>query len=440
MELLVFGTNHTVAPAAVRDALALDTTEASTLLEALRIGGGAGAAAISEAVVLSTCMRTEVFAWTDDASEAVQVARRALGAVKGRETPPEDGHTFLVTGREGAAHLFRVAAGLDSLMIGEAQVLGQVREAFAVAESAGSVGPHLSRLFEAAMRAGKRARSETDIGKGAASVAFAAVGLAANILTDLARHSVLVVGAGRTGAQAARHFSVRGPARLTVVNRTPERASDLARELGAVARPFAELPDALADASVVVTATAARRPVITTDVLREVMATRRGRPLVVVDIANPRDVDPEAATIPDVFLHDLGSIGDIVEENLIRRAEQIPRVERIVEEELARFLDWYDTLEVLPVLKSLRERFHRIGAEEVRRHRSSFGDAGHAQLEQYTRSLVAKLLHHPTRQLRELDLSTSEGLSRLSAVRELFRLEPDASSSEGVENEQSGVA
>ncbi len=440
MELLVFGTNHAVAPAAVRDRLALDTTEAERLLEAVCSGNGVEAAAVSEAVVLSTCTRTEVFAWTQRPPEAAEIVRGALRAVKGGEVLPEEQHTFLLTGREGAGHLFRVAAGLDSLMIGEPQVLGQVREAFAVAESSGTVEPHLSRLFQAAVRAGKRARSETDIGKGAASVAFAAVGLAANILTDLTRHSVLVVGAGRTGAQAARHFSARRPAQLTVVNRTPDRARDLAVELGAVARPFEELAEALAEASVVVTATAAPRPVIATDVLRAVMETRRGRPLVVVDIANPRDVEPGAAMIPDVFLHDLDSMGDIVEENLIRRAEQVPHVERIVEEELDRFLDWYDTLEVLPVLKSLRERFHRIAAEEVLRHRSSFDEAGRAGLEQYTRSLVAKLLHHPTRQLRELDLSTPEGLSRLAAVKELFRLEPDESSSAGVEDGQTDVA
>ena len=424
VELLVFGTNHRVAPAEARDRLALSSGEARAVLGAL--GNGAdGGRTIREAVILSTCTRTEVFAWTRQPGPAAGLVREALRATKGNDAVLADRHTFSLTGREGASHLFRVAAGLDSLMIGEPQVLGQVRLAYAQAEEAGACGPYLARLFQSAVRTGKRARAETDIGKGSASVAFAAVRLATNILSDISDLGVLVVGAGRTGTQAARNFAARRPASLTIVNRTLERAVEVAADMGATARPFDQLREALKTVSVVVTATSAPSPVITAAMLRATMRERRGRPLVVIDIANPRDVESGAARIPNVFLRDLDSLGDIVQENLIRRSKQIPHVERIVEEEVQHFVDWYDTLKVVPVLKSLRESFYRIADEEVRRHLPSFDQATQDRLERYTRSLVARLLHQPTCHLRELDLETSEGLSSLTAVKEIFQLTPE---------------
>jgi glutamyl-tRNA reductase len=424
VELLVFGTNHRVAPAAARDRLALSSGEARTVLDTLGNGGG-GERAVRESVVLSTCTRTEVFAWTPEPLRATELLRGTLRNIKGVDAVPAHRHTFSLSGREGVHHLFRVAAGLDSLMIGEPQVLGQVRQAYAQAEAAGCCGPYLTRLFQSAVRAGKRAHAETEISKGSASLAFAAVRLATNILSDISDLDVLVVGAGRTGAQAARNFASRTPASLTIVNRTAERAEAVAVRFGGTARPFGELYDALKTVSVVVTATSAPNPVITAAALRAIMRERRGRPLVVIDIANPRDVESSAGRIPNVFLRDLDSLGDIVQENLIRRSKQIPHVERIVEEELRKFVDWYETLKVVPVLRSLRESFHRIADEEVRRHLPSFDESNHDRLERYTRSLVARLLHQPTCHLRELDLETAEGLSSLAAVKEIFQLTPD---------------
>ncbi len=439
LELLVFGTNHRVAPAAARDRLALSADEARSVLDAL-VAGSNGSFAIGEAVVLSTCTRTEIFAWTGASAAATRRMRETLGATKGNGALPDERHTFSLTGPRGARHLFRVAAGLDSLMIGEPQVLGQVRRAYLRAEEMGSCGPYLSRLFQAAVRTGKRARAETGISEGSASVAFAAVRLAINILSDISRLGVLVVGAGRTGAHAARKFAARGPAKLTIVNRTLERARAVAEEVGAVAHPFDRLGEVLKDSDVVVTATSAPNPVLRAATLRAIMKERRGRPLVVIDIANPRDVESSAAGIANVFLRDLDSLGDIVQENLIRRSKQIPQVERIVEEELRHFLDWYDTLKVVPVLKSLRERFQGIAREEVRRHRPGFDGDDHDRLERYTNALVARLLHQPTRHLRELDLSTSEGRASLAAVRELFQLTtPDRHGREDGASDRNGA-
>ena len=424
MELHVFGTNHRVAPAAARDRLALSCDETRELLGTL-VDGADDDRVIRESVVLSTCTRTEIFAWTREPARAIELVRHKLRDLKDNDAVSTERHTFSLSGREGAHHLFRVAAGLDSLMIGEPQVLGQVRQAYALAEEEGTCGPYLTRLFQSAVRAGKRARAETDIGKGSASVAFAAVRLATNILSDLSDQAVLVVGAGRTGAQAARNFAAKKSRSLTIVNRTFGRAQAVADEFGGVARPFGELHAALERASVVVTATSAPNPVITAATLCAIMRQRGGRPLVIIDIANPRDVESSAGRIPNVFLRDLDSLGDIVQENLIRRSKQIPHVERIVEEELQNFVDWFDTLQVVPVLRSLRESFYRIADEEVRRHLGSFDESSRDRLERYTRSLVARLLHQPTCHLRELDLETSEGVSSLAAVKELFQLTPD---------------
>ncbi len=424
VELLVFGTNHRVAPAATRDRLALSRRETRVLLGALA-GGAGGEGVVRESVVLSTCTRTEIFARTREPVRAIALMRGGLRDVKNANAPLPDRHTFCLSGRDGAHHLFRVAAGLDSLMIGEPQVLGQVRHAYALAEKEGTCGPHLTRLFQSAVRTGKRARAETEIGKGSASVAFAAVRLAANILSDISDHAVLVVGAGRTGAQAARNFATKRPRSLTVVNRTAERAEAVATEFGGRGRAFDELHAALTEADVAVTATSAPHPVVTTAALRAIMRQRRGRPLVLIDIANPRDVESGVGRIPNVFLRDLDSLGDIVQENLIRRSKQIPQVERIVEEELESFVDWHETLKVVPVLRSLRERFHRIADEEVRRHLPRFDEPDRDRLERYTRALVARLLHQPTCHLRELDMETSEGLSSLAAVKEIFQLRPD---------------
>lgn len=438
MELLVFGTNHRVAPAAARDRLALSREETRELLGTL-VEGTDGDRLIRESVVLSTCTRTEIFAWTREPVRAVERMRHKLRDVKDNDAVSTERHTFSLSGREGAHHLFRVAAGLDSLMIGEPQVLGQVRQAYALAEDEGTCGPYLTRLLQFAVRAGKRARAETDIGKGSASLAFAAARLATNILSDLSDQAVLVVGAGRTGAQAARNFAAKKPRSLTILNRTLGRAQTVAAEVAGTARPFDELHAALKRASVVVTATSAPNPVITAATLCAIMRERGGRPLVLIDIANPRDVESSAGRIPNVFLRDLDSLGDIVQENLIRRSKQIPDVERIVEEELRNFIDWYDTLQVVPVLRSLRESFYRIADEEVRRHLPGFDESSRDRLERYTRSLVARLLHQPTRQLRELDLETSEGLSSLAAVKEIFQLTPDEPSGSNGDHGRNGA-
>ena len=422
MELLLIGTNHRRSPAEVRDALYMEREAVARLLPGIRDGAGL----IDEAVVLSTCNRTEMYVRVGDAERGADHLRRALADFKGTDHLANPDYTYLLSDREAATHLFRVAAGVDSLMVGEPQILGQVREAFEVALSCGVTGTYMDRLFQAAARAGKRARSETDIGRGAVSVAYAAVSMASKVFADLSRHTVLIVGAGETGSLAARHFADLGPGRMLVANRTAERAREVADELGGEAVSFDGLSGALAEADVVVSATSSPDPVITRKAVQQARRTRGRRALVLIDIAAPRDVEPQVGRLPNTFLYDLDALESIVQQSLEQRAREVPRVEKIVAEEVDRFFSWYDTLAVAPMIRALRGRFTEIGQEEVRRQTRHFADSDQEQVDRYTRSLLNKLLHNPTVLLREADPESSNGLALLDVVRELFDLDPAA--------------
>ncbi|MFO7768823.1 MAG: glutamyl-tRNA reductase [bacterium] len=418
MELILIGTNHTSAPAGIRDTLHMEAAELAHLYPRLR-----GLEEVTESAVLSTCHRTEVLGWVDDVGAADGALREAVTAQKGVPYMEDGDYTYLKMGREAVHHLYSVAAGLDSLMIGEPEILGQVKDALAYAENNGTAGTLLHKLFEGAVHTGKRARAETGVGEGALSVAYAAVGLASKVFADMNRHRVLVVGAGETGALAGRHFADLHPAALTVVNRTLERGQALAEELGGRARPWEERYEALEEADVVVTATSAPEPVIRAAELGRVMKARSRRPMVVVDIASPRDVDPKAAGLDNVFLYDLDALESVVEQNRARRAKEIPKAERIVSEEVDRFFTWHDTLEVAPIIRAFRQAFTETALAEAEKQAKHFQDKDREMLQKYTRSLVNKLLHHPTVRIKEIDRSSRSGLAKLEAVTDLFDLD-----------------
>jgi glutamyl-tRNA reductase len=423
MELFVLGANHTTAPVDVRDALAMDTEETARFVRRVREHH----ASVAELVVLSTCNRTEIYGATTNLDEANKALRDAVGDQKGVTYMQNGDYTYLREGRGAARHLFRVASGLDSLMLGEPQILGQVKNALLAAEEGGGPGATLMRLFQCASHAGKRTRTETAIGRGALSVAYAGVAMATKVFGDLSRHRVLVVGAGETGALAGKYLAKEHPEDLVVVNRTHERAVELAKALGGRARAMGELDQALLEADVVVTATASPEPLITTAMLEPVIKARRSRPLVLVDVASPRDVDPGVGRLDSVFLYDLDALEKIVEQNRAARAKEIPKAERIVEEELDFFFEWYETLAVTPMIRALRHAFEEIGQRETLKHAKHFHRSDREMLERYTRSLINKLLHRPTIRIKELDRSSTEGITKLSAVQDLFQLHSDPS-------------
>jgi len=415
--IVVLGVNHRTAPLSLREKLAFDDGAARAALERLRADGR-----LMESVILSTCNRTELYA-VAESLELAAARLRDVVCASPRVDALAGGHCYALEGRAAARQILRVAAGLESQIVGEAQILGQVKQALALARQAGSVGPWLDRLFDAALHAGKRARAETSIGRGTASVPAAALDMVEQAVGGLRGRSFLVVGAGDAARLAARHIAERGPARLIVANRSVERARLLAREVRGEPLALDALAAALSQADVVVSAT--RAPGVVIDA-RTVEAARAGeprRPLVFVDLAVPRDVDPGVGALPGVMLLTLDGVHAQVASELGRRAAEVPRVEAIVEEELARFEAWLAALAATPVVRELRDHFERLRAQELRRSLRHFAPDERPRIEQLTQALVNKLLHVPTTRLRGLDAASPAGLERLNTVRELFGLE-----------------
>ena len=419
MELVVLGTSHQTAPAEIRDLVQMSAAEVEAFCGSLRRERDQ----VLELSVLSTCNRTEIYTLVADEDRADPLIRKAVEELKGVPHMGNGKYTYRLVGRDMVRHLFRVASGIESLMVGEPHILGQVRDAFKLADHSRSSGAIMTRLFNAALHVGKRARTETEIGEGTVSVAYAAVEMALKVFDGLEKHTVAVVGAGETGALVAQHLSAANPKRLLVLNRTPEKAEELATELGGEARPMETLEDVVREADVVVTATGSQKPLLWKHEVARA-AKKRRRPLVMVDIANPRNIDPGVSELDNVFLYDIDALEGIAEQNRARRSREIPKVEAIVEEEVGFFFDWYDALHVVPVLRALRDRFHEVGLAEVARQKG-LSDEERESLQRYTRALVNKLLHEPTTRIKNIDAMTAHGVRKLVAIQELFELEID---------------
>lgn len=417
MELVVIGLSHHTAPVALREQIAFTSEQAEDTLRAAGFEES-----MPERLLLSTCNRTELYALVETPETSRELFLDLVRRQRGIELEEHGAALYCHHGQDMVEHLFRVASSIDSMIVGEVQILGQVHDAFEIARRAGSTGPLMHRLLEAAFRVGKRVRTETEIAIGAVSVSYAAVTLASRIFSDLDKRAALLVGSGETGALAARHLLDMGIGQITVTNRTFERATALAAELGAVAVPFESLEDAMSTASIVVTATASPEPVISRDLVKHVLAGRKNRPLLILDIAVPRDVEPSVREIPNVFLYDIDAIEGLVKENLERRRREIPRVEGIIREEMELFLRWYGGLEVTPVIRELREHYERVRGHELEKVLHRFCEKDREQVEALTRGLVNKLLHEPTMTIRELPRSGAGSLARMELVRRLFGL------------------
>lgn len=415
--LHLLGASHRTASLDERHSLALRPDEVRATLRAAR-----SEAALVESVVLSTCNRTEFYVVAADARAAEEAVRALVARVKGSDLLGPGHHRYALRDEEAARHLLRVTAGLDSVVLGEAEILGQVRDARALAAEEGALAGVLDRLLSTALRAGKRARAETEIGAGTVSVASAAVGLATKVFGDLGTRRVLVVGAGEAARLAAQHFAKRRPAALRIVNRTLARAESLARALGAEALPSEMLMPSIAVADVVVCATSAPRPLLDEQTVREALRARAGRPLLLLDLGVPRNVHPGVAAVAGVRLHGVDAVRDQVDANLDRRRRAVPDVEAILEVELRSFLDWVRVQEVTPTLCALRDRFEEVRAEEVGRHLARFSKEDAERVESLTRSLVNKLLHTPTTRLKTIGAGGGDDQRHLDAVRELFDL------------------
>jgi glutamyl-tRNA reductase len=332
-------------------------------------------------------------------------------------------------GISAVRHVFRVASALDSLVLGEAQILGQLKAAYAVAGGAGTSGPVLGRCLERAFGVAKRVRSETSIARGAANVSSVAVELAARVFGDLAGKSVLVVGAGKMSTLAARHLYASGALRIVVTNRSPEKAEALAAEIDGVARPWDELEALLVQADVVISSTGAREPVLTRPLFKKVTKARRWRPIMVIDIAVPRDAEPAIADFDGVYLFDIDDLEKVVAANLAERAKAAEHAVRIVEHETGQFERWLRSQGVVPTIRALRERFAQVADAEVQKTLDTLARREHTPAQQreaiqrLVQLVVNKLLHPPTAALREAT-TPDEAALRAEVLCELFGLEP----------------
>ncbi|MEC8952018.1 MAG: glutamyl-tRNA reductase [Acidobacteriota bacterium] len=419
-QLFLLGINHDTAPVDLRERLNFSEGDLSETLVALSTRPGCG-----EAVVLSTCNRVELYVRCDDLDEARTELTRFLSDFHGVDPAALAPHLYGLASSEAALHLFRVAAGLDSLVVGEPQILGQVKEAYTTASEIGCTGSLLNKLFHCSFAAGKRVRSETELGEGAVSISYAAVALARKIFGSLADHNVLLVGAGEMSELTAVHLKAQQVSRIVVINRTVAQAENLAEKIGGEAIPWTEIQQVLATTDVVVTATGSPTPIITSNQVEAVMRTRRNRPLFIMDIAVPRDVEASAGTIEQVFLYNIDDLQAIVSENLARRSAQITKAEVIVAEEVNGFMTWLRSRRAVPTLVALRQRFEVIRQAELKRLESklaSLAPADRARVEDVTRLIVEKLLSTPTERLKEL--SNAETVRMYGdALNQLFDLE-----------------
>jgi glutamyl-tRNA reductase len=423
-ELITLGISHKTAPVRLRERLALPQTAMRGFLQEV-----AAHPDVHETVVISTCNRTELTLVVVDpvaAESAVLGMLAELADVRPTELAER---IYAPRNCDAARQLFRVCAGLESMIVGEAQIQGQVKRAYEEALAAGTTGPLTNRLFTAALRAGKRVRSETSIGVGRASISSVAVDLAMGALGDVVDRHVVIIGAGETSELTARALADRGVQTMFVANRHADRARAMAAHFGGGVVALDELPAALERADVVVASTASPHPILGEEELELVMRARGGRPLLLVDIAVPRDIDPACRKVPGVTLYDMDDLQTAVAHTISVREAEARRAEEIVEDEIQHFADWLGVLAVRPTIRQLREYGDAIVEQVLAENAGRWEQASErdlARVDAVARSVMNRLLHEPTLHLRTLGETGSHG--RVQIMRELFGLEgaPDA--------------
>lgn len=431
MELLCVGLSHKTAPLAVRERLALTPERQAELLQTL--------ARVGEAMLVSTCNRVELYIAPSDAVTAREAVLGVLSSYGGDDALP---HLYEHRADAALVHLFRVASSLDSMVLGEAQILGQVKDAFELAQKSGSVKGDLGRACQAAFAAAKRVRTETSIGRAATSMASAAVEMAAKVFGDLKGRTVLVVGAGEISELAGKHLANAGASRILITNRTFERAQALAVELRAEARRFEELPALLVEADVIVTSTASPTPIFTRESVGASLKARRHRPLFMVDLAVPRDIAADVNKLNNVYAYDVDDIQQVISENSAARASEAARAEVMIAEEVSRFARDRAVREQTPVLQQLRAHAEQIARAEVDKTLSALGpnltDKQKRSVEAMGRAIVNKLLHEPTTKLRAVSENEDENQRLSGAAAELFGLSAQAAAEKNAAAQAAG--
>jgi glutamyl-tRNA reductase len=415
MQLAIVGVSHKTAPVEVRERLAFNNEVLRSALTAL-----VGRQDVREAIILSTCNRVEVMAESPDD----RLIREFLCDFH-RITPDSvSKHLYSFKNADAIRHVFRVAASLDSMMVGEPQILGQVKEAYRVATDAGTVGMHLSALMNRAFAVAKKVRSETGISQAAVSISFAAVELARKIFGDLTGKTVMIIGASKMGELAAKHLKRNGVSSVLVTNRTFERAVELAKVFEGAAVPFEHFTDHMVGADIVISSTGAPHFIISKTLAEQVIHRRKNKPVFFIDIAVPRDIDPAVNEIDNAFLYDIDDLQQVIDGNLKERMKEASRAEQIVDSEVAAFCLKMQSREVVPAIVQLRDSMEKLRRDEIERNRRLLKDLspeGQAVVDQLTKSLINKILHPPIEHLKQMAHDPS-GPELADLIRKLFNV------------------
>ncbi len=415
MHLLTIGLNHQTAPIEVREKAAFGPEKIQEALIDLTQSTG-----VSEATILSTCNRTEIYCGQEKESRDTIVSW--LCAHSGLTKPELEDSMYQFPNEEAVKHAFRVASGLDSMVLGEPQILGQMKNAFQTASSVGATGKVLNRLFQHTFNVAKQVRTDTAIGENAVSVAYTGVNLARKIFSSLAEQNVLLIGAGETIELVARHLKQNQVKHIIIANRSVDKARALSSEIGSEAISLAQIPDRLHEADIVVTSTASTLPILGKGAIEAALKKRKHNPMFILDLAVPRDVEAEVSQLKDAYLYTVDDLRTMVDENREMRLRAAEEAENIIDYQVVKFMRWMRSLDSVPAIRSFREGMNELKQAELERARRKLdkGSDPAEVLEQFARDLTNKMAHHPSQVLRQADIEGDASI--ISAARKLFNL------------------
>jgi glutamyl-tRNA reductase len=420
-EIVILGLNHTTAPVELRECIAFSSPETEAALEALK-----REQLFQEVMLLSTCNRVEVLLVTDDTTAAIQRAKEFIAGFNRIAVAEFEPSLYVRRGDEAVRHLFRVAASLDSMVVGEPQILGQIKEAYRTATQKRTSGVILNRLLHRTFFVAKRVRTETGIGDHAVSISYAAIELARKIFGRLQGKKVLLIGAGEMAELAVEHLIRQQAGKISVTNRTFERAVELAQRFKGSAHRFEELNAVLEDVDIVISSTGSPDFVVKRPQVKGTMRKRRNQPLFFIDIAVPRDIDPEINRLANTYVYDIDDLKGVIEENIEDRQREAVKGERIVDEAVLRFRQWFGSLDVVPTIKALRTKLESIATAEVKKTMQSqlLSDVDRQAMQRMVQAMINKILHDPTEILKRNGCQGGRS-NYLDVTRKLFKLDDE---------------
>jgi glutamyl-tRNA reductase len=417
MNLLCIGISHHTAPLDIREQLWFSPDDIRRTLPLLKSLNA------SESVLFSTCNRTEMYVQMENGTIDPDGLKRLLITQKSALGKVQPSDMFIITAGDAARHLFRVAASLDSMIVGDVQILAQVKEGFNLAVELGTAGVFMNRLFQLAFRVGKRTRTETEIGEGAVSISYAAVELAEKIFDDLQKKTAFVLGAGETAELTATHLRGKNIGKLFISNRTYERAEQLAQIVQGTAIPFNQWCNALAESDIVISSVEVDHYILQASDIQSLERKNKNAPLFIIDLGVPRNIDPLIKKLDNIFLYDLDILNTMIDDNLQRRVAEIPKVDKIISDVLDELTQWYSSLEVNPTITALTQFMESIRQEEVAKNINRFNPKERELVELITKRIINKIIHAPIINLRnEKDTSLTERLQKMNAIQKLFGL------------------